>query len=100
MRTWHFRRPARATLASLFLMGFLMVPSSGARAQARASTDSAGADHSASTANAAVEKKSREAAEDEQAQFKHSWMVQGVAKLTGLGLDQAYWLCAVLNFAI
>ena len=27
-------------------------------------------------------------------------MVQSVAKLTGLNLDGAYWLCLVLNFAI
>jgi F-type H+-transporting ATPase subunit b len=46
-------------------------------------------------------KESRAAAdEDEQAQFKHSAPVQGVAKLTGLSLDHAYWLCVVLNFAV
>ena len=46
-------------------------------------------------------KESREAAgEDEQAQFKHSASVQLVAKLTGLSLDSAYWLCVLLNFAV
>ena len=46
-------------------------------------------------------KQSREAAaEDDQAQFKRSASVQMVAKLTGLSLDHAYWLCVVLNFAI
>ena len=62
---------------------------------------SASPEHSASTANAELAKQSREAAaEDEQAQFKHSWMVLWVAKITGLSLDNAYWLCVVLNFAI
>jgi F-type H+-transporting ATPase subunit b len=44
-------------------------------------------------------KESREAAgEDEQ--FKHSPSVQFVAKLTGLDLEQAYWVCVLLNFAL
>jgi len=46
-------------------------------------------------------KESREAAgEDENAQFKQSSSVQLVAKLTGLSLQHAYWLCVVLNFAV
>ena len=46
-------------------------------------------------------KESREAAgEDENAQFKHSASVQMVAKFTGLSLQNAYWLCLVLNFAV
>ncbi len=86
-----------AILASLFL---LLILSYSARAQANPS--SASPEHSASTANGELAKEAREAAaeDDEQAQFKHSWMVQWVAKLTGLNLDYAYWLCVVLNFAI
>ena len=38
--------------------------------------------------------------EDEQDQFKHSPSVQFIAKLTGMSLDHAYWLCVVLNFAV
>ena len=46
-------------------------------------------------------KESREAAgEDENEQFKHSSAVKFVEKITGLSLDQAYWLCVILNFAI
>lgn len=49
--------------------------------------------------NAQLAKQSREAAgEDEQ--FKHSASVRMVAKLTGLSLENAYWLSVVLNFAI
>ena len=38
--------------------------------------------------------------EDEQDQFKHSPSVQFIAKLTGMSLNHAYWLCVVLNFAV
>lgn len=92
-----------AILASLFLVGMLLVVTNAARAQARSAADSsASPEHSASAANAGPAKESREAAaaDDDQAQFKHSASVQMVAKLTGLSLDQAYWLCVVLNFAI
>jgi F-type H+-transporting ATPase subunit b len=44
---------------------------------------------------------SKEAAgEDETAQFRHSSSVQMISKITGLSLDQAYWLAILLNFAI
>src|SRR5438552_6571908 len=44
---------------------------------------------------------SREApGEDETTQFKHSASVRMLAKMTGLSLDGAYWLAAILNFAI
>ena len=44
---------------------------------------------------------SREAAEeDDHAKLKHSGSVQMVAKLTGLSLESAYWLCVALNFAV
>ena len=46
-------------------------------------------------------KESREAAgEDDQEQFKHSASVQFVAKLTGLDLEHAYWVCVLLNFVV
>ena len=38
--------------------------------------------------------------EDEQAAFKYSPAVKGIAKITGLSLVNAYWLCVVINFAI
>ena len=46
-------------------------------------------------------KESREAAgEDDQSQFKHSPSVQFVARLTGLNLEHAYWVCVLLNFVV
>ena len=48
-------------------------------------------------ANAAPEPKSEE---DQTAQFKHSASVRMLARVTGLSVDNAYWLAVVLNFAI
>jgi F-type H+-transporting ATPase subunit b len=93
-------RVARGHIAILaFLLLMLVVTSHNARAQT--SPSSASPEHSASTANGEA-KESREAAAegDDQAQFKRSASVQMVAKLTGLSLDHAYWLCVVLNFTI
>jgi len=46
-------------------------------------------------------KESRETAgADDSDQFKHSFAVQMIAKLTGLSLEHAYWVCVVFNFAI
>ena len=46
---------------------------------------------------------SKEAAgeeKDEMAEFKQSASVRGIARLTGLNLQQSYWLCVVLNFVV
>jgi F-type H+-transporting ATPase subunit b len=46
---------------------------------------------------------SKEAAgeeKDEMAEFKQSASVRGIAKLTGLNLQQSYWLSVVLNFVV
>ncbi len=95
MPTPRLIRHPRLILASLFWVGILLTTSTGAQAQASSSSEmSAGA-------NAEPAKESRgAAAEDDQAQFKHSASVKMVAKLTGLSLDHAYWLCVLLNFAV
>lgn len=46
---------------------------------------------------------SREAAgeeKDEMDEFKHSGSVQLVARLTGLNIQQSYWLCIIFNFVV
>ncbi len=46
---------------------------------------------------------SREAAgeeKDEMEEFKHSASVQLISRITGLNLQQSYWLSIVLNFAV
>jgi F-type H+-transporting ATPase subunit b len=42
----------------------------------------------------------KEAEADPAEAFRHSSSVKLVSRITGLGIDQAYWLCMVLNFAI
>jgi F-type H+-transporting ATPase subunit b len=37
---------------------------------------------------------------DEMAEFKQSASVRGIARLTGLNLQQSYWLSIVLNFVV
>jgi F-type H+-transporting ATPase subunit b len=100
MRATRPVRRARKILAFLSLAGILLVISHSARGQA--SSASVSPEHSVSTPNGELAKESREAAaeDDDQAQIKHSATVQMVAKLTGLSVDHAYWLCIVLNFAI
>ena len=39
-------------------------------------------------------------AKDEEAAFKYSAAVRGIARITGLSLTAAYWVCVVINFAI
>ena len=46
---------------------------------------------------------SREAAgeeKDEMEEFKHSSSVQMISRITGLNLQQSYWLSVMLNFAV
>jgi F-type H+-transporting ATPase subunit b len=37
---------------------------------------------------------------DEEAAFKFSPAVRGIARVTGLSLESAYWLCVLINFGI
>ena len=39
-------------------------------------------------------------AHDEEAAFKYSAAVRGIARITGLSVTTAYWVCIVINFAI
>lgn len=87
----------RLTLAALVLIFALSLTS----ARAQSASSSASAQHSPGNTGVELSKESREAAgEDEQAQFKHSAAVQLVARLTGLSLEHAYWLCVLFNFAV
>jgi F-type H+-transporting ATPase subunit b len=96
-RSSRIARHTGLTLAAFVLVFALSLTS--ARAQSASSSTSA--EHSAGNTGAELAKESREAAgEDEQAQFKHSAAVQLVARLTGLSLEHAYWLCVLFNFAV
>ena len=97
MPTSRFIRHLRLVLAALFFSGVLAV----SVASAQAAESSSAPEEPVVGRNSELAKESRVAAgEDEQAQFKQSGSVQWVAKVTGLSLDRAYWLCVLLNFAL
>jgi F-type H+-transporting ATPase subunit b len=97
-------RFVRFALATFVFATVLLMNGTSLRAQAASQPTASG--DSASSPSDELPKASRQAAksesasDDEQAQFKHSWMVQWVAGVTGLSVDNAYWLCVVLNFAV
>lgn len=83
----------------LFALCLLSLRGPGLRAQTPDSGQRSG--HQGGASAALAKEELREAAgEDEQDQFKHSASVQLIARLTGLSLEHAYWLCVVLNFAV
>jgi len=99
MQAPHITRHVRLTLGSILLACMFLLVSTSAYAQS--ATPSVSSERSASNTGSELAKESREAArEDDQAQFKHSASVQLVARLTGLSLEHAYWLCVLLNFAV
>ncbi len=57
-------------------------------------------DHKHSLSQQLVKESRKAAGEDDESQFKRSPSVQFVAKLTGLDLEHAYWLCVLLNFVV
>lgn len=64
-------------------------------------TEEPGSGSTVSSEKSSPEKKeAKQAEEDESAAFKHSGSVKFISKLTGLGVDNTYWLCVVLNFAV
>ncbi len=62
----------------------------------------ASAQHSGGTSRQLAHQSKEAAGEekDEMAEFKQSAAVRGIAKLTGLNLQQSYWLCVLLNFVV
>ena len=65
------------------------------------SANPTGSGQSVGNRNPELSQQSRQAGgQTEEAQFKHSASVQLVAKVTGLNLEHAYWLCVLLNFAV
>lgn len=80
---------------------FLLLACFASPGQAAASYQQPSVSSSSSSLSQQLVKKSREAAgEDDQDQFKHSSSVRFVAKLTGLDLEHAYWVCVLLNFVV
>jgi F-type H+-transporting ATPase subunit b len=96
------RWPRSLSLLTTFLLLAWFAPAGQAAARAnyflsyQQSSDSANRNSSLSQQ---LVKESREAAGEDD-QFKHSPSVQFVAKLTGLDLEHAYWVCVMLNFVV
>ncbi len=103
MRTGHGIRRTKPALALILACVFAVAAGAQSR-DANSSGEGSSANPQRHPRGLAgqLAKETREAAgeEDEQNHFKHSASVQLVARLTGLSLDHAYWLCVVLNFAI
>lgn len=93
------------TLAVLFAAGVLTTSRLPAQ-ESHSSPNSSSASSSSSATQeaahpseeAAGKKEAKEANETDS--LKHSGPVRFIARLTGLSLDHAYWLCVILNFAI
>jgi F-type H+-transporting ATPase subunit b len=103
----HTSRAAPTLLTILLFL--LMVPAvSGQTVSASSASsgtsqqgESLGASVQASTPGTRSTKETPEAAgESDEAQFKQSASVKFVAKLTGLSLQQAYWLSVLVNFGV
>lgn len=96
-------RIARSFLLSLFLLCSAGI---GVQAQEPGSVPEQNQDTSDATRirpGRDLAHQSREAAgeeKDEMEEFKHSSSVQMISRLTGLNLQQSYWLSLVLNFAV
>jgi F-type H+-transporting ATPase subunit b len=87
MSTSRFIRHVRLLLAALFLIGVLAASFANAQAPESSSAQS----EPVVGRNSELARESRVAAGED---------VQWVAKVTGLSLENAYWLCVLLNFAV
>ena len=91
----------RTALILLGLLFCLCLGASAAQANPSESGEARTSNSQTDTHSSDLAKESRKAGnEDEQAEFKHSASVRLVARITGLSLDGAYWLCVLLNFAV
>jgi len=100
------RRILRAAFLAMLALGFVGVQSLRAQEQPAAPEQKKATGESAQRSGGPGRQLvhgSKEAAgeeKDEMAEFKQSASVRGIARLTGLSLQRAYWLSVVLNFAV
>jgi len=99
------KKIVRASLLALLIVSCASVASLRAQEQP-ASSDQPASVSSADKPQAPgrqLAHESKEAAgteKDEMEEFKHSASVQAIHRLTGLSVQQSYWLCVILNFAV
>jgi F-type H+-transporting ATPase subunit b len=90
-----------ASVASLHAQEPAATPPPGRSVSAEQKQESAASAQRSGGPGRQLAHESKEAAgeeKDEFAEFKQSASVQGIARLTGLSLQQSYWLSLVLNF--
>jgi F0F1-type ATP synthase membrane subunit b/b' len=95
-----FRNTRTLAVFGGLLLAFCIGSSFSRPAVAQANSSDDRAVESSESKAASSDAAKSESSNDEQAEFKHSGSVRLVAKITGLGLDNAYWLCVLLNFAV
>jgi F-type H+-transporting ATPase subunit b len=99
LKTW-----IRSLAALLILLGCASLLLAHSRQVSTASLKQASDDSpTPATPGRQLAHESREAAgeeKDEMEEFKHSASVRLVSRITGLNLQQSYWLCFILNFAV
>lgn len=91
----------RTSLLCLLMMAFAGVL--GVRAQEAAAPEQATTQSESITPGRQLAHESREAAgegKDEMEEFKHSSSVQLIHRITGLSVEQSYWLAVVINFIV
>jgi F-type H+-transporting ATPase subunit b len=99
------RKSWRATLVALLVLGCLSMVWASAHRSPVPDQKQSGSDAEQPSAGPSrqLAHESREAAgeeKDEMDEFKHSSSVRLVARITGLNLQQSYWLSVLLNFAV
>jgi F-type H+-transporting ATPase subunit b len=96
----------RTCVLALLLVSFASVAALRAQEQSappeqkQASSDSAQQSNGPGRQLAHESKEAAGEEKDEMAEFKQSASVRGIAHLTGLNLQQSYWLSVVLNFVV
>src|ERR1700686_4400085 len=93
--SWKLRTLVLLLLAFMWSRPFVLAQ---AGSKPASSTPSAQAGHEPSQATGEV--KDKEKAGGEADAIRHAPAVQFIARKTGLTIDQAYWLCIGLNFAV
>lgn len=88
--------------ATALLLAFLSFPATLRAQEPQPAQKSVSAAHSQQTGEpqSASKEKETETEGDSNEALHHSPAVQAIARLTGLSLDAAYWLCVVLNFIV
>jgi F-type H+-transporting ATPase subunit b len=87
---------------AMVVLGIAIASATPVRAQENAKPPSATAQQSPQTANPSPEHEGQKELENggEADAIRHSPSVKWIARRTGLTVDQAYWLCLALNFAV